>query len=239
MIVSTSRLQALAAFSKLEAGAGADRDLATRDVEIFLEVLWAEATENGRVAYEGRISELDPDDYPWSAVRPAEHTGIGPIEGQISFAPPALSLALARRPDLEPEQPGDELPDPAVRDTAYQALFDAWWNWDADTVLSSITNIGWTVPDESDDRTSADLDVQADVFAGRGDEQVQEVPTSNISVPTDTPGSEGRRPVPTAPSSPTHNDDAPAWWQTPTPYVIGGLAVLTGTAGVIALRGSK
>ena len=53
MSVSSSRIEMLARYSALDASLrdGAERSLHTEDVETFLEVLFAEADEAGRIAY--------------------------------------------------------------------------------------------------------------------------------------------------------------------------------------------
>ena len=158
MIVSSARVQLLAEFSLLEAELvdEAERELHKEDVEILLDVLWEEATEEGQKAYHGKLDELGEageEDYPWSAVRAREWHNPDPTWNDIlkafQFTPPAMALALNRRPELEPELAGDELPDPGTEEASgYQKLYDAWFTWDANMVLRSVGPVGWVFADD-------------------------------------------------------------------------------------------
>ena len=163
MSVSSSRIEMLARYSALDANPrdGAERSLHTEDVETFLEVLFAEADEAGRIAYEQQIDQADTEAYPWTAVRAR---AINPeelvLDVALTFAPPALVLALTRRDDLEPELPGDELPG-ALPLTVAAAIE----NWDPAALLDSITPLGWSDPDLPVRGTLDDVDAMATIVA--------------------------------------------------------------------------
>ncbi|MCB9756714.1 MAG: YtxH domain-containing protein [Myxococcales bacterium] len=157
MIVSSARAATLAEFSLLEAELSEDEKyLHAEDVEIFLQVLFEEATNEGRDAYWARMEGLDDEDYPWTAVRARHYwepiTSFGDLEKLVTHAPPAISLAFNRRPDLEPELPGDEIPDHGTEEASgYDKLYNAWFTWDANMVLRSAGPLGWAFVDDWDE----------------------------------------------------------------------------------------
>ena len=163
MSVSSSRIEMLARYSALDASLrdGAERSLHTEDVETFLEVLFADADEAGRIAYEQQIDQADTEAYPWTAVRArAINPGDLALDVALTFAPPALVLALTRRVDLEPELPGDELPG-ALTLTVAAAIE----RWDPAALLDSITPFGWSDPDLAARGTLDDVDAMATIVA--------------------------------------------------------------------------
>ena len=220
MFVSTSRLRTLAEVSRPETTASAE------DVEVFMLVLWSEATQAGRDAYSARLAETTPGEYPWSAVRPREYqldtSSWGELEKRITYAPPALSLALARRRDIEPELPGDELPDVTL-EGPYEQVFAAWWNWDPTTIIASTTSLGWTVPEtEADVRISdSDVDVLGDLF-------IEQSPTETPPVIPTLEGPSSRSGEPASPLE----GAARVTWNDAAPWVLGGGVLLAVTAGV-------
>ncbi|MCB9749500.1 MAG: hypothetical protein H6713_05770 [Myxococcales bacterium] len=152
----------LARYSALDASLrdGAERSLHTEDVETFLEVLFAEADEAGRIAYEQQIDQADAEAYPWTAVRArAINPGDLALDVALTFAPPALVLALTRREDLEPELPGDELPG------ALPLAVAAIERWDPAALLDSISPFGWSEPDLAARGTLDDVDAMAAIVA--------------------------------------------------------------------------
>ena len=161
MSVSSSRIEMLARYSALDASLrdGAERSLHTEDVETFLEVLFAEADEAGRIAYEQQIDQADAEAYPWTAVRArAINPGDLALDVALTFAPPALVLALTRREDLEPELPGDELPEQRP-----QTLIAAIETWDPAALLDSIAPFGWAPRDDEPRGSLDDVDAMAAV----------------------------------------------------------------------------
>ncbi len=223
MFVSTSRLRTLAEYSTSETTAS------VADVETFMLILWEEATQAGRDAYSARLAETTPGEYPWSAVRPREYsldaTAWGELEKRIAFAPPALSLALARRPDIEPELAGDELPDPSG-ETPYQKILAAWWNWDPDTILESITPLGWTVPDDDLEISSTAVESMGELFAEPEDEPAPPIIPTVEGPATRQPASSGSTPARSA-------------WDKAAPWVFGGGVLVAVGAGVYAVVTSQ
>ena len=223
MFVSTSRLRTLAEVSRPETTASAE------DVEVFMLVLWNEASQAGRDAYSARLSEATPGEYPWSAVRPREYdldsSAWGELEKRITYAPPALSLALARRRDIEPELPGDELPDVTL-EGPYEQVFAAWWNWDPVMIIASTTPLGWTIPEsEADVRISdSDVDVLGDLFTERPPSETPPI------IPTlEGPSSRGNGERPASPSAGAAQH---VTWNDAAPWVLGGGVLIAVTAGV-------
>ena len=161
MHASSSRMEMLARYSALDARLrdDAERALHTGDVETFLEVLFVESTEAGRLEYERQIDQTDAQAYPWSAVRAREvSTGGLELDVALAFAPPALVLALTRRVDLEPELPGDELPEQPL-----QTLIAAIETWDPAALLDSIAPFGWAPRDDEPRGSLDDVDAMAAV----------------------------------------------------------------------------
>lgn len=161
MHASSSRMEMLARYSTLDARLrdDAERALHTEDVETFLEVLFAESTEAGRLEYERQIDQTDAQTYPWSAIRAREVSVAGlELDVALAFAPPALVLALTRRADLEPELPGDELPEQPP-----QTLIAAIENWNPAALLGSIAPFGWATRDDEPRGSLDDVDAMVAV----------------------------------------------------------------------------
>ena len=158
MILSMARVETLLDFSALEAELIPDQKaLHAEDLEIFLEVLLQEATEEGAAVFEAKMADLPADEYPWSAVR-ARHYGQadvdrGDVEQLIRRGPPALSLVLARRPDLEPELSGDEVPEPGT--PGWDSFWQAMAEWQIEGIRASMGPVGW-IPMENDPKTALD-----------------------------------------------------------------------------------
>ena len=145
MIVSMSRVETLLDFSALEAELIPDqKKLHAEDVEIFIDVLLDEATEAGVLAYEAKMADLPEEDWPWSAVRARTYwkpdAMFGDAEQLITRGPPALSLVLARRPELEPELAGDEIPDPGS--AGWTGFWQALGEWQIDPQQTVATGVG-------------------------------------------------------------------------------------------------
>lgn len=70
------------------------------DLEVFLDVLWEEATDEGREMYDAEMATRDPAKYPWSALHAPE-----------GYAVPVFFLLLTRREDLERDGELAELPE--------------------------------------------------------------------------------------------------------------------------------
>lgn len=165
LVVSTARIEALLEFSQLEAElTPEDQEMHSEDVEIFLDVLWEEATEEGQVAYLEAIEGLE-DEMPWAAVRVREWYEPDPdwndVLKALQSAPPAAALALNRRLDLEPELVLDALPDFDKSDGAYERLYDALFSWDRNHLLRSIGPVGWVLADDTDEIAEATKDAAA------------------------------------------------------------------------------
>ena len=165
LVVSTARIETLLEFSQLEAELTPDdRELQSEDVEIFLDVLFEEATEEGQAAYLKAIEGLE-DEMPWAAVRVREwyepDPGWSELLKAIQTAPPAAALALNRRLDLEPELLLDALPDFDKRDGAYERLYDALFSWDRNHLLRAIGPVGWVLADDTEEIAAATKDAAA------------------------------------------------------------------------------
>ncbi len=165
LVVSTARIETLLEFSQLEAElTPEDRELQREDVEIFLDVLFEESTEEGQKAYLEAIDGLE-DEMPWAAVRVREWFEPNPdwndVLKALQKAPPAAALALNRRLDLEPELVLDALPDFDEREGAYGRLYDALFSWDRNHLLRSIGPVGWILADDTEEIAEATKDAAA------------------------------------------------------------------------------
>ncbi len=207
MEVSSARTEMLARYSALDASlVEGERNLHTEDVEVFLEVIYEEATEDGRLAYDREIDQTDPTEYPWSAVRAREvfdSDGILETLGaMLTYSPPALTLILARRADLEPEAPGDELP------AEGSGILESFGNWDPTTVLDSISPFGWSEDPTADVQdTLDDIDALGEAFEDLAEdlEEQPQVQPDPVPVPAPTPA-----PTPTSPTPAPTNASPPS-----------------------------
>ncbi len=145
MIVSASRMKLLMVYAALESSASPERRrLHEQEVVEFLDGLLAEANDEGTAAFLSRFGEHED---PWAAVRVREYTvreAAIELERRITRAPAALSLVLARRSDLDPEQDGDEL---AFGDEAFAPLVQALLSWDTGVIRRHIGPLGWSLPE--------------------------------------------------------------------------------------------
>lgn len=222
LVVSTARIETLLEFSQLEAElTPEDRELHSEDVEIFLDVLWEEATEEGQAAYLEAIEGLE-DEMPWAAVRVREWYDApdewNDVLKALQTAPPAAALALNRRLDLEPELLLDALPDfDKSDDGAYDRLYDALFSWDRNHLLRSIGPVGWVLADDTEEIAEATKDA-----AAKAAEDTAEVAEKAVEkakeVATDVVG-----------------DASKIAWAIAKPMLIG-VGVLAGTA-VVGLAG--
>lgn len=158
IVVSQARVASLIELNRLEEelrDKPADLEMAAEDVEIFIEVLWEESTKAGHAAYLKLMEGLPEEDYPWSAVRAMnweeeKDPTWGDLLSMFVYSPPAMALAINRRPELEPEQPGDELPDPK-EESGYTKLYNSWFTWDANMALRHMGPVGWVFVDDWDE----------------------------------------------------------------------------------------
>ena len=177
-----SKVETLVDFSELDEDLTPEQKKAhAESVEVFLEVLRQDATEAGVKAYEAKLEGLPAEEFPWTAVRPRHYwvadASFGDAETRIRRAPPALSLVLARRADLEPELTSDEIPGPGT--PAWESLWEALFEWRTDVIRSAITPVGWAPP--IDEEAELVLD-PADPLVESEDEV--EPPTSSPMVPS-------------------------------------------------------
>ena len=204
MIVSMSRVETLLDLSALEAELIPEqKKLHAEDVEIFVDVLLDEATEAGILAFEAKMADLPEEDFPWSAVRARHYwkpdATFGDAEQLIRRGPPALSLALARRPELEPELAGDEIPEPGT--PGWDGFWQALGEWQVGNLRAAMGPVGW-IPMENDPKTALDpteppVDpvILPEELESGVDEPAVEPPVS---------------PTPTAPSPATPSSSEPA-----------------------------
>lgn len=227
MIVSTARVNTLIEFSELETELeGADRDIHAEDVEIFLDVLYEEATADGQQAYEEKLADLPEEDYPWSAVRARHYfepvDTWGKFEKLITHAPPAISLAIARRPELEPELPGDEIDE---EESKYAKLFNSIYTWDRNHLLRSMGPVGWLLADDTDEiveaAKEAAVEAKGDIATGVGvaGRAFGEAAEGVAEAAADAVSAAGS-----------------AAWKVARPFVYGGAALLTLGVGVVVYR---
>ncbi|MGB1014442.1 MAG: hypothetical protein ACPG4T_09945, partial [Nannocystaceae bacterium] len=142
MIISSSNIDLLIQFS----AEGVPRDQAmTDELEILLDVLEAEATPEGLEAWVYATRNLE--NFPWDAATPIPYkdpeNAPSKLDAQVKFAPPALFLALHRRPDLEPERDNDDIPTYDTSDNQWVTLWNALFQWSADDLKNRITTTGW------------------------------------------------------------------------------------------------
>ena len=241
MIVSMSRVETLLDLSALEAELIPEQNkLHAEDVEIFVDVLKDEATEAGILAFEAKMADLPEEDYPWSAVRARHYwkpdATFGDAEQLIRRGPPALSLALARRPELEPELAGDEIPDPGT--PGWDGFWQALGEWQVANLRAAMGPVGW-IPMENDPKTALDptvVPVDPVVLPEDVDEEpATQGTTPNVDAMPPAPSSTPKQPasaVQPATRSPTETTSKPSLAKAALQGagVVAGLALISGLA---------
>ena len=193
MIVSMARTETLLDYANLEDVLDDEsRELHADDLQGFLDVLLEEATAEGQAAYQAKVEEAGADELPWSAVRPRHYwtptQEYGALERRITYAPPALSLVLARRPDLDPDQPGDVIPELDASGDAATDLYHALFTW-SDALREHMGPLGWVLSVEREDigedglpREPIEQGSAAQPVTGDDSEGVAPEVTSNVPV---------------------------------------------------------
>ncbi|MEZ4430759.1 MAG: hypothetical protein R3A51_24030, partial [Nannocystaceae bacterium] len=223
MDVPMSKVETLVDFSELDEDLTPEQKKAhAESVEVFLEVLRQDATEAGIKAYEAKLEGLPAEEFPWTAVRPRHYwvadASFGDAETRIRRAPPALSLVLARRADLEPELTSDEIPGPGT--PAWESLWEALFEWRTDVIRSAITPVGWAPP--IDEEAELVLD-SADPLVESEDEA--EPPTSSPMVPSSSSSEASTTSSATSMDQPNGDDGALAKRVLLGAGVVAGLGV--------------
>jgi hypothetical protein len=90
-----------------------------------------------------------------------------------------MALALNRRPELEPELVGDELPG-HDEESGYSKLYNAWFTWDTNMVLRSVGPVGWVFADDWDQVSEG-----AGAAAEEAEEDLEEVAEATKEVAED------------------------------------------------------
>ena len=210
MIVSMARTETLLDYANLEDVLDdASRELHADDLQGFLDVLIEEATAEGQAAYEAKVEEAGADELPWSAVRPRHYwtptQEYGALERRITYAPPALSLVLARRPDLDPDQPGDVIPELDASGDAATDLYHALFTW-SDALREHMGPLGWVLSVEreevDEDRPSREpVEQGSDAQPATGDDTEGVAPEVTSNAPVVDVGGSGAQTQPTTTSS--------------------------------------
>ena len=199
MYVDPSRVLLLAEYARL-AEEGAEAELAAREdeVRLFLEVLWAAASADGRQRYMDRMR---------AAESPSPWTGVTVPDGGQG-GPPAMALILGQ------EEPGDEgveafrLEADSGNGAAVVVALDAW---DRRVVEAVAKPSGWRLE-------ALDLVERPDELDDMDEGELGELAGGELGKPADA-GARGGAAEASSEPAPA----APTWW--PWAAVAGGLGV--------------